>query len=486
MKQKSLGLNGILNGLRSALNLLFPLVTFPYIARVLSVKGIGIYNFSSTYVGYFVLIAGLGISTYAVREGAKYRNDRKKISNFVSQIFSINIISTLLAYAFLLISILVFDNLNKYVSCILIFSLQIFFTTIGAEWVYIIFEDYSYITVRSIIFKIISILFLFLFVRHKNDYLWYAAITVFSSVGSNIFNFLYAKKFCDIKLVFHINWKYHLKPILVIFATTIAVNIYLSSDTTILGLIRSDYAVGIYSTSVKIYSIVATLLGSVVAVTVPRLSMLMGKRRIKEYKNIFLQVINLLNLFVIPGTIGIIMLSKEVVLIIAGEKYLPSVNSLRIIALAIIFSNFSFVFSNCALIPAKRENAALKNTIITAVINIILNFILIPVFSYDGTSFSTVIAEFMTMVMNYWSAKDILKNVVFSRAVMKNLGTSIIGGLAIVIICLICKVAYPSILIRTILSIIFSIIIYCSVLITLKNDIAMEYLEKIREKINRY
>ena len=138
MKQKSLGLNGILNGLRSALNLLFPLVTFPYIARVLSVKGIGIYNFSSTYVGYFVLIAGLGISTYAVREGAKYRNDRKKISNFVSQIFSINIISTLLAYAFLLISILVFDNLNKYVSCILIFSLQIFFTTIGAEWVYIL------------------------------------------------------------------------------------------------------------------------------------------------------------------------------------------------------------------------------------------------------------------------------------------------------------------------------------------------------------
>ena len=486
MKQKSLGLNGILNGLRSALNLLFPLVTFPYIARVLSVKGIGIYNFSSTYVGYFVLIAGLGISTYAVREGAKYRNDRKKISNFVSQIFSINIISTLLAYAFLLISILVFDNLNKYVSCILIFSLQIFFTTIGAEWVYIIFEDYSYITVRSIIFKIISILFLFLFVRHKNDYLWYAAITVFSSVGSNIFNFLYAKKFCDIKLVFHINWKYHLKPILVIFATTLAVNIYLSSVTTILGLIRSDYAVGIYSTSVKIYSIVATLLGSVVAVTVPRLSMLMGKRRIKEYKNIFLQVINLLNLFVIPGTIGIIMLSKAVVLIIACEKYLPSVNSLRIIALAIIFSNFSFVFSNCALIPAKRENAALKNTIITAVINIILNFILIPVFSYDGTSFSTVIAEFMTMVMNYWSAKDILKNVVFSRAVMKNLGTSIIGGLAIVIICLICKVAYPSILIRTILSIIFSIIIYCSVLITLKNDIAMEYLEKIREKINRY
>ena len=115
MRKKSLVVNAFLNGLRSVLNILFPLITFPYVTRVLSVNGIGIYNFSNTYVGYFVLIAGLGISTYAVREGAKYRDDIKKISNFSSQIFSINIYSTIIAYLLLLLSLIVFKNLNNYI-----------------------------------------------------------------------------------------------------------------------------------------------------------------------------------------------------------------------------------------------------------------------------------------------------------------------------------------------------------------------------------
>ena len=144
MKKKSIGMNAFLNGLRSVLNLLFPLITFPYVSRVLSVSGIGIYNFSNTYISYFILIAGLGIATYAIREGAKYRNDRRKIEEFSSQIFSINMIATVIAYVLLFASLLIFKNLSNYVSCILIFSLQILFTTLGTEWIYTIYEDYAY------------------------------------------------------------------------------------------------------------------------------------------------------------------------------------------------------------------------------------------------------------------------------------------------------------------------------------------------------
>ena len=245
MKKKSLGVNAFLNGLRNVLNLLFPLVTFPYVSRVLSVSGIGIYNFSNTYINYFLLIAGLGISTYAVREGAKYREDKNKINIFASQIFSLNMIATLIAYLLLFLSLLIFKNLHSYIYCILIFSLQILFTTLGTEWIYTIYEDYTYITIRSIIFKIISIILLFLLVRKPEDYLIYAGITVFSAVGSNFLNFIHARNFVHIKLTTNINWKYHLKPILVIFASAIAVTIYVSSDTTILGLLKNDYAVGI-------------------------------------------------------------------------------------------------------------------------------------------------------------------------------------------------------------------------------------------------
>lgn len=119
---KSLSVNAFLNGIRNALNLVFPLITFPYVSRVLSVDGMGIYNFSSTYVNYFLLIAGLGISTYAVREGAKYRDNTERINTFASQIFTINIISTVVAYVLLLLSLVVFGSLHNYASAILIFS----------------------------------------------------------------------------------------------------------------------------------------------------------------------------------------------------------------------------------------------------------------------------------------------------------------------------------------------------------------------------
>ena len=117
MKGKSLGVNAFLNGLRSFLNLFFPLITFPYVSRVLSVSGIGIYNFSNTYINYFILIAGLGIATYAVREGAKYRENKDKIDEFVSQIFSLNMIATVIAYLLLVASLVIFKNLHNYVSC---------------------------------------------------------------------------------------------------------------------------------------------------------------------------------------------------------------------------------------------------------------------------------------------------------------------------------------------------------------------------------
>lgn len=123
MKQKSITLNAFLNGLRSILNILFPLITFPYVSRILTVNGIGIYNFSNSIVSYFLLIAALGISTYAVREGAKLRDNKQKIQQFASEVFTINICSTIVAYLLLFICLFLFSKLHSYVLCILVFSL---------------------------------------------------------------------------------------------------------------------------------------------------------------------------------------------------------------------------------------------------------------------------------------------------------------------------------------------------------------------------
>ncbi|TLQ21273.1 flippase [Lactobacillus helveticus] len=485
MKNKSLGINAFLNGLRSVLNLLFPLITFPYISRVLSVQGIGIYNFSNTYINYFILIAGLGIATYAVREGAKYRNQKKKIEKFASQVFSINIFATIIAYLLLFLSLVIFKNLNNYVTCILIFSLQILFTTLGTEWIYTIYEDYAYITIRSIAFKILSIILLFILVREPSDYLWYATITVLAGVGSNILNFVHAKSFINIRLTLNTNWRYHLKPILVIFASAVAVTIYVSSDTTILGILKNDYAVGIYSTSVKIYQIAQSLISAILTVTIPRLAMLWGQKRRSEYNDVLTRVINALGILVLPASVGLIMLSREVVLIIAGHKFLSSVNSLRIITWAIIFSIFAWIFSDCVLIPAKRESKVLRNTLITAAINVILNFILIPSMSYDGTSLSTVIAEFSVMIMNGYSCRDIIKPIIFKKDTLKNLFESIIGCVGIVIVCLLCQWGWHSMIWKTVFSVVLSVPMYGAILVLLGNEVATSMLKNVLSIVKR-
>lgn len=470
MKKKSIALNAFLNGFRSVLNIIFPLITFPYVSRVLSVEGIGKYNFSNSYVSYFVLLAGLGVGTYAVREGAKYRDNKENISKFASEVFTINIVSTFLSYILLFLSLLIFVNLRDYISCILIFSIQIFFTTLGTEWIYSIYEDYSFITLRSVIFQILSIILLFIFVKNSSDYLNYAIITVFSAVGANLINFMFARKKCRIKIITRFNWKRHLIPILIIFASNIAITIYVNSDITILGLLKNNYIVGIYSVSTKIYSMIKTLLSSILMVTIPRLAMLYGKGKIREYKDILSLVINNLIIFVFPAMIGLFMLSANVVEIISSKKYISATSSLRILCIGLIFSVVASFFSGCILIPIKREKDVLKGSIVSALINILLNFILIPVLDENAAALSTVIAELTIMIMNMYFAKEFLKDTVWTKSFKKNILDSLIGSAGIVIVCFLIISSYKSVIVQTLLAVVLSVIIYLAILSILKNN----------------
>lgn len=480
MKSKSLRLNAVLNGFRSVLNILFPIITFPYVSRVLLVKGIGIYNFSNSIVNYFLLIAALGINTYAIREGAKLRENPQRITQFASQVFTINFCSTILAYLLLFICLIFFPNLHSYVFCILIFSLQIFFTTIGTEWIYQIYEDYSYITIRSIIFQIISLILLFIFVRGPQDYLKYAAITVFSTVGSNVLNFIHARKYCHICLVWHFNWKKHMEPIIILFFANVANMIYVNSDITLLGLMKNNYVVGIYSVSSKVYQIIKTLMLAILVVMIPRLALLFGKHRMKEYRDILFKLSNVLVLLVLPASTGLFMLAREVVLIISGTKYLRSVDSLRILCFAYIFAILACILSDCVLIPAKREKYVLRSMGTSAALNVIINLILIPFWDENAAAFSTVLAELCMFVVNYHYAKDIVKTIFMSHTMLKTFISSIIGCVGIILMCMACNLIFKSLIIKTVFSVVFSVIIYGAILVLLKNKFAITMLNRAK------
>ncbi|XJZ61484.1 flippase [Lactobacillus delbrueckii subsp. bulgaricus] len=478
MKNKSLGKNALLNGLRSVLNIIFPIITFPYVSRVLSVGELGKYNWSNSFVSYFLLIAGLGIAIYAVREGTKFRNDRNEISAFASQVFSINILSTVVSYILLSLCVLIFPKVQSYFTCIYIFSIQIVFTTLGTEWIYSIFEEYTYITARSIVFKTLSIVMLFLFVRRPGDYLNYAGITVFSAVGSNVLNYLHAKKFCTIRFTLNIDWQEHLKPILIIFASSVATTIYLSLDTTLLGLINNNYVVGIYSVSTKMYNVVKQLIAAILTVTIPRFALLWGRHRYREYRKLLLEISDALALISIPTAVGVYMLAPQIVILLSSAKYIRAVSSLRLLCPALIFSIFSWIFTSCVLIPAKRENKVLIITVISAVVNFILNLLLMPSLKENAAAITTSLSEAISMLLGIYYSRDIIKGLYKSRF-WKKIFTYILGTISIVIICFAGDVLFNSMVMIILFDVVLSIVEYVLILLGVKNKFALDVLERI-------
>ena len=147
-KFKSLSVNAFLNAFKSSLSVLFPLITYPYAFRILHVEGMGKVNYATSIVSYFSLIATLGVSTYAVREGAKLRDKKDDLEKFSNQIFSLNVFTTLIAYIALVVSLVFVNQFSSYRVLIVLSSLTIVFTTVGVEWLNTIYEDYLYITIE--------------------------------------------------------------------------------------------------------------------------------------------------------------------------------------------------------------------------------------------------------------------------------------------------------------------------------------------------
>lgn len=480
MKKKSLGVNAILNGLRNMLNLLFPLITFPYVSRVLSVRSIGIYNFSNSIITYFLLIASLGISVYSVREGAKYRDNKEELGKFASEVFSINIVSTIVSYLLLILLTISIPKLSSVSTVIAIFSLQIAFTTLGTEWIFSIYEEYAYITLRSIFFKLISLLMMFVFVKNKNDVAMYAAITVFATVGSNVLNYIKAKRIITFNFTLDMNLKRHIKPIMIIFASNIAVLIYVNSDITLLGFFKSSYDVGLYSVSVKIYSLVKTVLSSILIVTIPRLSMLWGKEKYEEYFKVLKQIYNVLLILIVPAMIGIISMSKQIILVISGNKYVEASVSLKILSVALIFSIIGWLFNECVLIPTKLEKYTFYGTFTSALLNIILNIFFIGKWGINAAATTTVVSELIGMILSVYFARDIVK---IGELVENHLGC-IVGSVAIYVECSIINIFIYNAFISVIVSIIVSLISYVTILIIFKDKVTVGFIHEMVSRKN--
>ena len=482
MKTTSLGINAALSGVKTICSVIFPLITFPYAARILQVNNMGVYNFCASVCSYFTLLAGLGVNTYAVREGARYRDDRHKMSEFASEVFSINIVSTIIAYLALFVCIMTLPVLRDDAKVLLTLSVSILFTTIGCEWVFNIYEDFIYITIRSIAFQFLSLVLMFILVRTKSDLIQYTAVTVIASVGSEIFNALARRKYCKTKFIIKKSMLLHITPILVLFANSIATTLYINSGVTMLGVLSGDYYTGLYSVSSKVYSMIKTVLGALIVVSIPRLSAYLGKDDKWQFSAMANKILNSLLVILIPAVVGLFMLSENVILILSGREYIGATTSLQILSLALFFSIFSWFYTSCILIPNRQEGRVLIATIIAAIVNIALNFIIIPFLKQDGVAVSTCAAEFVSAAICLWFGRDYFR----SKIVIKDIVSTVIGCLGILGICMFIFDNIHSVFLSTIVALFSSILVYGILLIAFKNSIAELFCEALKKKFEKH
>lgn len=464
--KKSLKLNMVLNAVKGILGVIFPLISFPYVSRILGEERLGQYGFAASVVSYFILFAGLGIGTYAIREGAALRDNPTRLGKLASELFSINVLSTTISYALLFACVLMSSKLQTYCVLIAIFSVEIFFRTIGLEWIYSIFEDYIFITIRSIMFYVVSLILLFLLVRTEKDVGLYAAVTVFSNAGANIVNCIFARRYCKVRLTWQIDWKRHIRPILILFAMSATVSIYVSSDTTLLGFLCDDATVGIYSVSTKIYSVVKTVLASVCVVSIPRLAALWGKGDRKFFCTTAEDIYGTLLTILLPAATGIILLRRQIVVLVAGERFAESASSLMLLAIALLFCFGAYFWGQCILVPIKRESTVFRITIICAIVNVILNFLLIPIWKENAAAITTIVAEGIAYVLSQRAGMVYLKMDGLPRLVGKILA----GCLGIVLTAAVLRYVFNGILLYTASTVMLSVLIYGIIEILLKNE----------------
>ena len=473
--------NLILNIIKTIMTIIFPLITFPYASRILLPVGMGKVNYVLSIVGYFQLIASLGINTYAISAGARLRHDLNKLSKFCTEILIINIISTAISYILLLLT-LNSKYLQGYQTLTLISSLSIIFNTLGISWLYNIIEDFKYITIRTILFQFISLISLFLFVKNTNDIYMYTFLTVFSSVGSGIFNIIHSRKI--VKLFNNPLNQYqirkHLKPIIILFLSSAASTIYMNSDKTMLGILKNDYVVGLYSASAKIVSVISVLVVALRDVLLPRLSVYIARENKSGADDLIKKAISMIYIFIIPSTIGIFLLSSEITVLISSVKFIEASTSLKILVLQLLFAPINGFLAYQILIPYRREKIVSLATLAGAITNIVLNYFLIPVFSLNGAAFATVISEIVVFfILNYF-----IKEYFSIKTITKNLKNSVLASLPIIIFYFILSSFLNGIVL--VISLVFiSVVMYALIMFVIRNEVFLMILNSFYKKIKQ-
>ncbi|RSX55310.1 flippase [Bifidobacterium samirii] len=425
-KIRSVKFNVLMNMILTSSAFIFPLITVPYVSRVLSPTGTGAVAFGQSIGGYFATIALLGIPQYGIRECAKVRDDSKRLSTLVKELLCILMTSSSIMYGIFLICLFAIPRLSQDKPLMIICSAMIILSSFGVEWFYQAIEQYGYITVRNIAFKFLGLALMLIFVHNTEDYRIYALITVIASYGSNILNFIRLHRFISLKNTDSLNIRRHFKPMFSFIVISISSGVYLQIDTLILGLMSSNAIVGIYQLAVKIKTLLLTCINSLGGVLLPRLSYYYANGKAKNADSLFGRFLHFSLIISTAATLLGIICAPQLVLIIGGAQFTASAVPLAIAVTALPFAAVNAILQQ-TLVADSKEKQASAATFMGLFIALAVNLTLIPVFGANGAALGNICAEIGTFVIRAWLLRSRMRSIIAMLDLPKILFASLIG-----------------------------------------------------------
>lgn len=475
---RSVRTNYLYNLIYQITAILLPLITMPYVSRVLGPQGVGTNSLTNANTQYFMLLGTLGITMYATKKIATVRENRRKLRQTFWEIFSIQFIGCMISYIIFVLVLGIRSSLGLY------YMLQGFFilsSAIDISWYFVGIEDFKNASIRSFLVKIISVFLIFIFVKDSNDlwqYILINSLTMF--IGQFVMWIYVDKSTFSFKSLDKLKLRRHITPILVLFIPQVATQIYTVLDKTMLGVFSPTVEVGYYDQSQKIVRILLTILTSLGTVMMPRIASLISKNQHDIVKNTLKKSFTIISFLAIPITFGIMGVSDRFIPMFFGYEYLSVIPLLKISSILVIIIGVGNVFGTQYMIAVGKNKEYTISVCVGAVVNFILNLILIPKFSALGAVIATVSAELSIALIQLWYSREIV-DISWIKETYKYW---ISGIVMLIIVYFLGEGTYRNIFILA-RQIIIGSVVYFGTLILLKDNIIKNSFNLLKSKLKK-
>lgn len=433
MSQPSIKKNFAYKSVLTLSTYLINFITFPYVARVLGVERIGLVNFVDNTVNYFLLFATMGVGLLGVREIAAVKEDKKRRDQVYSSMLALNLLFTLVSLGIYLLCISTIPKLCQYDELFYIGTAKILFTVFLVEWFFTGVENFRYITLRSILIKVLYIISVFLFVRDTSDYRLYFILTVGVVVLNALINQLYIRKFVRVRWNNIQLFKY-LKQNVTLGIYTLMTSMYLTFNVMYLGLVSNNTEVGYYTTAFKLYSVILGFFTAFTNVMLPRMSSLLANGEKDRFQELVNRSFSVMATCCIPLILCSMIMAPQIVYILSGPGYEGAILPMRIIMPAAFAVGVAQVLAIQVLMPMKKDKVLLIASIIGAVVSLLINLLVVPSVKSVGSAVVLLCSEMGVTGMYVWYVLSQELILIPIKAIGKN----VLFSLPSVVICLGC------------------------------------------------